>query len=178
MRRKLTLLLGMLAVALIVPPLSSTAPPTDSTALREAVTVAGIMEHQTAFQEIADANDDTRASGTPGYDASLAYVQAQLEATGYYDVEVQPFLYDAFRELATPTFQRLSPAPRDFVANEDFITMDYSDTGDVTGTLVATNDIVIPPGAAASTSNSGCEASDFAPASTTEPQVALIQRVT
>ena len=38
---------------------------------------------------------------------------------------------------------------RDFVANEEFITMDYSDTGDVTGTLVPTNDIVIPPGAKA-----------------------------
>jgi Zn-dependent M28 family amino/carboxypeptidase len=172
------LLLSVLAVALIVPPLSSTAPPTDSTSLRNAVTVAGIMEHQTALQAIADANDDTRASGTPGYDASLAYVQEQLEATGYYDVEVQNFLYDAFRELATPVFQRLSPLPRDFVANEDFITMDYSDTGDVTGTLVATNDIVIPPGATASTSNSGCEASDFTPASATEPQVALIQRGT
>jgi hypothetical protein len=93
-------------------------------------------------------------------------------------VTVQPFLYDAFRELATPVFQRLSPSPRDYVANEDFITMDYSDTGDVTGTLVATNDIVIPPGATASTSNSGCEASDFTPASATDPQVALIQRGT
>ena len=172
------LLLGVLAVALTVPPLSSTATPTDSTALRNAVTVAGIMDHQEALQAIADANGDTRASGTPGYDASLAYVQAQLEATGYYDVEVQPFLYDAFRELATPVFQRISPAPRDFVANEDFITMDYSDTGDVTGTLVATNDIVIPPGAEASTSNSGCEPADFTPASATEPQVALIQRGT
>jgi len=172
------LLLGVLAVALIVPPLSATAPPTDSTSLRNAVTVAGIMEHQTALQAIADANDDTRASGTTGYDASLAYVQEQLEATGYYDVEVQNFLYDAFRELATPEFQRISPAPRDFVAGEEFLTMDYSDTGDVTGTLVATNDIVIPPGAAASTSNSGCEAADFTPASTTEPQVALIQRGT
>jgi len=168
----------VLAVALIVPPLSSTATPTDSTALRNAVTVAGIMEHQSAFQAIADANDDTRASGTPGYDASLAYVQAQLEATGYYDVEVQPFLYDAFRELATPEFQRISPDPRDYVANEEFITMDYSDTGDVTGTLVATNDVVIPPGADANTSSSGCEPSDFAPASTTELQVALIQRGT
>ena len=56
--------------------------------------------------------------------------------------------------------------------------MDYSETGDVTGTLVATNDIVIPPGAQASTSNSGCEPGDFTAASTTEPQVALIQRGT
>jgi hypothetical protein len=93
-------------------------------------------------------------------------------------VQVQPFLYDAFRELATPVFQRISPDPRSYVANEEFITMDYSETGDVTGTLVATNDIVIPPGATASTSNSGCEPGDFVPASTTEPQVALIQRGT
>ena len=35
--------------------------------------------------------------------------------------------------------------------------MDYSDTGDVTGQLVATNDIVIPPGASASSSKSGGE---------------------
>ena len=73
-------------------------------------------------------------------------------------------------------FQRISPSPRDFVANEDF-NDGLPDTGDVTGTLVPTNDIVIPPGAKASTSNSGCEASDFTPAST-EPQVALIQRGT
>ena len=91
---------------------------------------------------------------------------------------MQKFLYDVSIELATPVFQRHSPSPRDFVANEDFMTMDYSDTGDVTGTLVPTNDIVIPPGAKASTSNSGCEASDFTPASATQPQVALIQRGT
>jgi Zn-dependent M28 family amino/carboxypeptidase len=157
---------------------ASAAVPTNSKALREAVTVDGVLKHELKFQEIADANGDTRASGTPGYDASLAYVREQLEATGYYDVEVQTFVYDAFRELATPVFQQLSPDPRDYVANEEFITMDYSDTGDVTGTLVATNDIVIPPGAEASTSNSGCEVSDFVPASATEPQVALIQRGT
>ena len=175
---KFMLLLAALTVALALPPLSSTAVGPDSSSLRNAVTVAGIMEHEQAFQAIANANGGTRASGTPGYDASLAYVKAQLDATGYYDVTVQSFLYDAFRELATPVFQRLSPAPRNFVANEDFITMDYSDTGDVTGTLVPTNDIVIPPGATASTSNSGCEPGDFTAASSTQPQVALIQRGT
>ena len=172
------LLLATAIAALVLPPLSSTAVTADSSALRNAVTVAGIMEHQQALQTIANQNGGTRASGTPGYDASLDYVKAQLDATGYYDVTVQNFLYDAFRELATPVFERLSPAPRNFVANEDFITMDYSETGDVTGTLVATNDIVIPPGAQASTSNSGCEPGDFTAASTTEPQVALIQRGT
>jgi Zn-dependent M28 family amino/carboxypeptidase len=157
---------------------ASAAVPTNSQDLRKAVTVKGILKHEQQFQKIADNNGGTRASGTPGYDASLKYVKDTLEATGYYDVTVQPFDFDASRELATPVFQRLSPSPRDFVANEDFLTMDYSDTGDVTGTLVPTNDIVIPPGAKASTSNSGCEASDFTPASATEPQVALIQRGT
>jgi Zn-dependent M28 family amino/carboxypeptidase len=157
---------------------ASAAVTTDTQALRDAVTVEGIMQHEREFQNIANRNKHTRASGTPGYDASLAYVKSKLEATGYYNVTVQPFLYDLFRELETPVFQRVSPSMRDFVANEDFITMDYSDTGDVTGTLVPTNDIVIPPGAKASTSNSGCEASDFTPASATQPQVALIQRGT
>jgi Zn-dependent M28 family amino/carboxypeptidase len=164
--------------ALVAAPLASAAPPTDSSALRTAVTTGGVLVHENALQAIADANGGTRASGTPGYDASLAYVKDQLDATGYYTTTVQNFKFDVFRELATPIFQHLSPDPRDFVANEDFITMDYSETGDVTGTLVATNDIVIPPGAEASTSNSGCEPSDFTPASATEPQVALIQRGT
>ncbi|HET7270537.1 MAG TPA: M20/M25/M40 family metallo-hydrolase [Rubrobacter sp.] len=54
--------------------------------------------------------------------------------------------------------------------------MEYSGSGDVTGQVVPTNDIVIPPGAEAGRSNSDCEASDF-PA-TTAGKVALIQRGT
>jgi Zn-dependent M28 family amino/carboxypeptidase len=123
---------------------ASAATPTDSSSLRSAITAKNVKKHMSALQTIANMNDGTRASGTPGYDASLAYVKSKLDATGYYTTTVQPFVFDAFRELATPVFQRISPSPRDFVANEDFITMDYSDTGDVTGTLVATNDIVIP----------------------------------
>jgi Zn-dependent M28 family amino/carboxypeptidase len=58
----------------------------------------------------------------------------------------------------------------------DFSTMDYSGSGNPTAPLVATNDIVIPPGAEASTSNSGCETSDF-PADTAG-SIVLIQRGT
>jgi Zn-dependent M28 family amino/carboxypeptidase len=173
----LLLLAALIAVAVAVPT-ATTAVGTDSSALRNAVTVAGVLTHENALQNIANANGGTRASGTPGFDESLAYVKGQLEATGYFNVTVQPFLFDVFRELAPPVFQRISPIPRTFVPDDEFITMDYSDTGDVTGALVATNDIVIPPGAEASTSNSGCDASDFAPASPTAPQVALIQRGT
>jgi hypothetical protein len=58
------LLLALALVALTLPPLSSTAIGPDTTALRNAVSVAGIMDHEQAFQAIADANGDTRASGT------------------------------------------------------------------------------------------------------------------
>jgi Zn-dependent M28 family amino/carboxypeptidase len=174
----LTAALALVAILAAVPAATTAVGGTNSKPLRDAVTVAGIMEHEDALQAIADANSDTRAGGTAGYDQSLAYVKAQLEATGYFDVQVQNFLYDTFRETAPPVFVRNSPEPRTFVNPDDFITMDYSDTGDVTGTLVATNDIVIPPGATASTSNSGCEPGDFVQASATNPQVALIQRGT
>ena len=157
----------------------SAAPTTNSQALRDAVNVLGVQDHMAALQAIADANGGTRASGTPGYDASLEYVKDQLEETGYYDVTVQKFLYDVFRDVPPgDEMERVSPEPRVYTQNVDFVTMDYSGNGDVTGELVATNDVVIPPGAEASTSNSGCEPGDFTPASETEDQIALIQRGT
>ena len=65
--------------ALVVAQAVPSATPIDSAALRGAVTVAGILEHEQALQAIADANDGTRAAGTSGYDASLDYVRSQLE---------------------------------------------------------------------------------------------------
>ena len=167
-------LLGTLVMAQAV--ISAT--PTDSSALRAAVTPQGILGHEQVLQGIADANGGTRAAGTPGYDASLAYVKSQLDATGYFTTSVQQFDFPFFQELAPAEFERISPSPRTYALEDDFLTMSYSGSGDVTGALVATNDIVIPPGAAANTSSSGCEASDFVPASATEPQVALIRRGT
>lgn len=46
--------------------------------------------HLEQLQRIADANGGNRATGTSGFDASVAYVAAQLEATGY-DVTRQAF---------------------------------------------------------------------------------------
>ena len=46
--------------------------------------------HLEALQRVADANGGTRASGTPGYRASVDYVSGLLEDAGY-DVTVQPF---------------------------------------------------------------------------------------
>lgn len=103
-------------------------------------------------------------------------MQDQLEAAGY-QTTVQPFLLDTFEELAAPAFDRVSPDPVTYTEADDFFTMEYSGSGDVTGALVPTNDVLVPPPAQPG-SSSGCEPADFVPASATEPQVALVQRGT
>jgi Zn-dependent M28 family amino/carboxypeptidase len=139
--------------------------------LRDAVTVNGILGHERVFQRIANQNGGTRASGTPGYTASRDYVVNTLKAAGY-QVTTQEFTFAFFKELAPPTLSQVSPTPADYETS----TFTYSATGDVTGTLVPTNDIRVPPTPEPS-STSGCEAADF-PAAPAGPAVALVQRGT
>ena len=153
---------------------ANAAVPTDTTELRNAVTADAIMDHLAELQKIADNNGDTRASGTPGYDASVDYIEDLLVAAGY-EVTRQNFLFNSFQELSEPVFEQVEPNQVTYVPNEDFITMDYSGSGDVTEPLQAV-DLVLPPGAAAGTSNSGCEITDFA--DFVAGNIALIQRGT
>ena len=84
--RRITVVPGLvlaLLVAFGVVGVALAAVPTDTSALRNAVRVESIMDHENAFQNIADANGGTRVSGTSGYDASAAYVKEKLEAAGY-----------------------------------------------------------------------------------------------
>ncbi|WP_020680206.1 hypothetical protein [Marinobacterium rhizophilum] len=73
--------------------------PIDTTALRDAVTVGGIQAHLQALQDIADANGETRAASTTGYEDSVHYVVAMLESAGY-DVVIQPFDFPYFMEIS------------------------------------------------------------------------------
>jgi hypothetical protein len=173
--RKTLLLLPALIAAVALAPAGSGEVGTDTAKLRAAVTVKGVMAHERALQTIASQNDGTRAASTPGYDASVDYVADKLRAAGY-NVALKPFTFPFFEETGTHQFERLSPSFRDYVLGTDFDIMDYSGAANVTANIVPTNDIVIPPGATASTSKSGCEAADF-PASTAG-NVALIQRGT
>ena len=147
-----------------------------SAKLRKAVEPASILVHERRFQRIADANPNaqgvgTRASGTPGYKASADYVAGKLKKAGY-EVSRQTFEFPFFEELEPAELQQVSPAQKDY----ETVTYEYSGSGDVTGRLVPTNDVQIPPGPTAGSSTSGCQPEDFVPASTTEDQVALIQR--
>jgi Zn-dependent M28 family amino/carboxypeptidase len=175
-RHRLAVMLALLASLLVaVVPVGSAALPTDSSALRAAVDAAEIVETLEAFQAIADANGGTRASGTPGYAASVAYVVAQLEAAGY-DPVVQEFEFPFFQLLSPGTLQRVSPDPETYTAEADFFTMMFSGSSDVTAELQPVNDIVIPPGPVESTSTAGCEPGDFA--GFEAGNIALIQRGT
>jgi Zn-dependent M28 family amino/carboxypeptidase len=70
---------------------SSTAPSADvARELAGKVTADGMYTHLRKLQEIADANGDNRAEGTPGYDASVDYVAQVLRDNGF-DVQTPEF---------------------------------------------------------------------------------------
>ncbi len=64
--------------------------PDFAAALRGRVSTDAMMAHLTKLQDIANANNNTRAVGTPGYDASVDYVSAKLRDKGF-DVQILQF---------------------------------------------------------------------------------------
>jgi Zn-dependent M28 family amino/carboxypeptidase len=136
--------------------------------LLECLTADGASEHLQAFQSFADANDDTRASGTAGYDASAEYVAETLDAAGYI-VTVQEFEFPFFSALSPAELQILTEPVQDLETG----TFEYSGSGDVTGNIVT----ITPEFGAGNASSDGCEASDFDGADLSGPNdIALIQR--
>jgi Zn-dependent M28 family amino/carboxypeptidase len=143
--------------------------------LTKAVTPEGVLDHLEALQEIADANGGNRASGLPGYKASVDYVVEQLEDAGY-DPQVQSFIFDYFEENSQ--LIRVTPNPRTFVNGTDFLRNTFdsgSPEGTATGPLFGVG-LVLNPSLPANSNTSGCESTDFAgmPAGA----VALVQRGT
>jgi Zn-dependent M28 family amino/carboxypeptidase len=140
--------------------------------LLECVTVEGVMAHEEAFQSIADANGDTRASGTPGYDASVRYVRDTLVAAGY-DVTLQPFEFNAFLITGPATLRQTAPGQVTYTEGVDYGVLAQTDPGTVPDAAVTAVDVQLGLG---NTSTSGCEAADFAgfPAG----NIALLQRGT
>ena len=106
----------------------------DTAPLRDAVTVDGMRRHLEKLQQIADANDGTRASGTPGYDASAAYVREQLEAAGY-AVTAQSFEFDYFEDATV--LEQLEPASTSYHYFNDFATLTFSPSGEATASIQA-----------------------------------------
>ena len=138
-----------------------------TTKLLSCVDADDVFVHLAAFQAIADANGGTRASGTPGYDASADYVADLLEDAGF-DVERQVFDFSLFSENSTSLTADGVPLEHQ--------TMSFSGSGIITGGNVIPVDLDLGLG---NTSTSGCEAADFVgPDWSGSDDIALIQRGT
>jgi Zn-dependent M28 family amino/carboxypeptidase len=132
----------------------------DSSRLRQEVSVAKIMNHLQSFQAIADANDGTRASGTPGYEASGRYVEKRLKKAGY-ETERQYFPF-TYTEILAENVHENSPTERD-VENHVMTASPSTPTGGVTADLVSPTTIT------------GCDAAEWGGVDATG-KIALVQR--
>lgn len=160
--------LGAVCALILAAPASAA---TDTSKLREHVKVSKIVKHLEALQAVADANGGTRASGTPGYGASVAYVADKLREKGFL-VTIQNFEFPFFQELADPELEQVAPNAKTYAETVDFFTMTYSGSGDVTANVQP----VDTTATATNTSTSGCEAADFA--GFVAGRIALLQRGT
>lgn len=161
------LLAGGLAVAAVGTP-ALAAPATDTSALTDAVTAAGLQTHLAALQAIAGANGGNRAAGTSGYLASLDYVEQTLQDAGYV-TQRQPFSYELI-DYDGSTLTQTAPGDVSYTYLDDFYPMEYTGSGVVEAAVQAVD--VNLAGDRASTS--GCEQEDFA--NFVEGSIALIQR--
>ena len=167
-------LLLMLSLAMLVP--AALADEISETkGFRKAVTLAGIREHQAAFQAHSDANGGNRVAGGPGYEASADYVAAKMEAAGYI-VSTYTFNFVFNADATPPTLRQESPTPVTYVDGVDYASMTFSGSIPSTTASVWAVDLALPQAPGPGATTSGCEASDFAgmPAGS----IALMQRGT
>ncbi len=103
----------------------------------------GLVSDLTALDRIARSNGGERAAGTPGYAASVSFVEGVLRRAGW-RVRVQPVPAALWRERSPA---RLSVAGRALRPGRDFRVPSYAAAGSVSGTLQAVDD--------------GCQDEDF-----------------
>lgn len=173
-------LLAAVVGAALAPAGAQAADRFNSAPYRKAVTVPHILEHSYKLQDIADANNGTRVAGSSGNVKTVNHIVQTMRGAGW-TVRRQAFEFPFFQETATPTFARTDDGhTATYATPADFVTMDFSgSTGadGVTGAVVPV-DVTVPmdPKSPASTSNSGCEAADFA--GFPSGAIALVQRGT
>ncbi|MGI9613819.1 MAG: M28 family peptidase [Acidimicrobiales bacterium] len=167
------------SLALVAVPSAATAKPSQTACenrnlnqidkFLECVGADDAIPHLQAFQAIADANNGTRASGTPGYDQSVDYVAGLLEDAGLV-VKRQVFEFATYREISSS----LVLDGDDLGADGRTDTLAYSGSGTVTAGNVIEVDLDLGLG---NSSTSGCTPDDFAGLDFSgDSDIALIQR--
>jgi hypothetical protein len=153
----------------------------NSEKLRAAVTTAGILEHQLAFQSHSDMFGDNRLAGAPGHDGSAAYVAARAAAAGFavsshnfrYDLD---FLADFTPPVLAPVGgEAYVPGIAGASLGGDFGSMYNSQSTDITAPVWAI-DLNFDPAAPINSNTSGCQPSDYS--GMPDGAIALVQRGT
>ena len=83
----------------------------DTQGFRKQVKLAGIREHQAAFQSFSDEHGGNRVAGSPGYDASAEYVYERMAAAGY-NVRFQEFTFNFDGDESAPALVQISQPPQ------------------------------------------------------------------
>jgi Zn-dependent M28 family amino/carboxypeptidase len=141
--------------------------------LAQLIDASRIFDHLESFQQIANENSGNRVAGSSGYDESVRYVRDVLSNTNFVLTE-QEFTCRYFEEITVPVVEITAPTPKTYEWWNEFRTVTYSGSGDVTGEIVFI-DPVMPPGTEINTSTSGCEIEDFTGVDLTG-KIAVIQR--
>ncbi|WST31331.1 M28 family metallopeptidase [Streptomyces sp. NBC_01166] len=118
--------------------------------------------HLERFQAVAESSGGHRAAGSPGYDASAAYVHQLLRKAGY-EVGYQAFDF-VYTETLAEKLSVVSPTPRDVSVRAMTYTAS-TEEGGITAALAA-----VPTDA-----TTGCEAADYASGGF-NGKIALIER--
>ncbi len=135
--------------------------------LLDALDEQALLAHLDALQAIADAHDGNRLAGTPGSEASLDWAEALWEQAGLSPWREEFPFY--FWQQSAPVALSGEGVP----AEPELLALKYSVGGEARGPLVPV-DLTLPPGDAADSADSGCEAEDFE--AMPPGAVALIQR--
>ncbi|MDG4834611.1 M28 family metallopeptidase [Solwaraspora sp. WMMD1047] len=149
-RRTLAATIAVTLAVVAAPPAAQASPGSISSwALRQLVTANGVMKHLKELQRIADRHGGSRASGSPGYDASVDYAERVFRRAGY-RTSRQAFDFQTFLINSPSELERTAPAPAGPLPHR---IMSYS------GSVDATAPVTLPTG-----DPQGCAAGDFGPA--------------
>ena len=102
MRKLLISAVAMTVAALVLAPAALAVDDVNTQRLRNGVSASGILEHMRSFQRLANANEGNRAANTPGYEASLAFVERRMQRAGY-DTERVPFDFASWTQNGPAT---------------------------------------------------------------------------
>ncbi len=180
MKKALLSAAAAMAAVLMFAPAASAVDDVNTSKLRKGLTTGGTLEHMRTLQRLANANDGNRAASTPGYLASLDYVEGRLKRAGYKPKRV-PFEFARWNQNGPALLQREgSPAYAEgdpAVGGGDYIVAQFAGSGNVTAPIVTTGTAELPPPGGPGSGTDGCEEADWA-GKDLNGKIALVQRGT